>query len=348
MNQASSAGSDNPGTEDQDVTETVDVADSATEGQDAPQAQSSSAQDATESTLQDVIAAAVAPKADEAPESSAGDSSEEADESEGEADNTDGEKPAEAAKPEEEEQVPFHKHPRWQEKLQQERELKAQLEQFKSGHEQYEQIQGFMESNQLAPQEVADGFEIMALMRRDPKSALERLRPLVRDLELFTGERLPDDLEERVRDGVSDRETASEAARMRLLQQQREQEAQAAERRALEQQQQTAQTSAQAMQAAVAAVESELKNGDPDYAKKQAFIADRVRVLIQAERPSSPEAAVALVRRAHDDIGKQLGQIAKERRPVRAVRSADTPTDGRSEPKTMFDVVRQAAAGGNT
>lgn len=301
-----------------DVTSGVDVA-----------AQSSSAQDATEKTLEDVIRAAAKSEGENpAPESSDGEASQEPATSEA--------KPTETANPEgqakDEAEVPFHKHPRWQAML-------RERDTYKASHEQYQQIQSYMTTNELAPEEVAKGFEVMALMRRDPEKALEMLLPYMQSLELVTGRRLPDDLSQRVEDGVVDEETARETARLRIA----ADRARALEAHQQQAQQQQAQTqNVGAVQAAVRGVEQEFQTSDPDYARKQPFVLDRVRALILAERPQNADQAVALVRRAHAEISDQLKPMI-QRRPVQTVTSGDASTSSRPEPKSLLDVVRQAA-----
>ena len=108
--------------------------------------------------------------------------------------------------------VPVHKHPRWQQKLKLERELKAkvseyekrlseeleplkgQVEGLKHKAENLDQIGSFMRDNGLTPQEMSEGFQVMALMKNNPSAALEMLLPKIELLELATGKRLPDDI----------------------------------------------------------------------------------------------------------------------------------------------------------
>jgi hypothetical protein len=330
MGQASSAGSSKPDTAIDDGNKVIEHDD----GGDAnEQVQSSGTEDATESTLADVVARA-AGTSEEGEGSESSTESEDEEAAEGEASEGEAGEQAAAAKDDktEDADVPFHKHPRWQ-------ELKRERDTFKSDAEQYQSIQQFMRVNQLEPEEVAAGYEIMALMRRDPQAALDKLLPYIQSLELVTGKRLPDDLAARVEDGVVDHDTAAETARLRFESQRRTAEAQASQERAQREQQSTI---IQSIQSAVRSVEQEIRTADPDFARKQPFVMDRVRALIVETRPQTPEAAAAIVRQAHAEISDRLKPMI-QRKPVRTLTSGDSSTSGRAAPTSLYEAIAQAA-----
>jgi hypothetical protein len=327
----SSAGETAASTEAQVQTEAQVNQDANSEAQS-----SSAAQDAVETTLLDVVKNAVKPE-EKTPESSDRERSGEAEVTEAVDEEATAEAEADPDAPKDDSDVPFHKHPRWQ-------EMKRERDSYRQGHEQYEQIQQFMQVNELAPQEVADGFEIMALMRQNPEAALEKLRPFVESLELATGRRLPEDLSKRVEDGLVDEDTARETARLRMEADRARQQAEArsaadAERQALESQQ----NQVQSIQTAVATVEQEIQASDPDYARKQSFVMDRVRSLIIEKTPRTSEDAVAIVRQAHKEISERLKPMV-QRKPVTPATSGDASSSSRPTPASLLDVVRQAAS----
>jgi hypothetical protein len=300
------------------------------------QVQSSSTEDATDATLASVIRDAIKPEKADVPASSDRENGGETDESNGGAKQVvDGEKPTNEADktPAEDADVPFHKHPRW-------KQLKQERDTFKASHEQFEQIQGFMASNHLDAAEVARGFEIMALLRNDPERAYAALQPYMQQLELVTARRLPEDLQERVNNDVLDPETAKETARLRLVAEQNQQAAQAL----LDERNQSQQVNqVQGIQHAVSAVEQEIQSGDPDYARKQPFVMDRVRALIIEKQPRTIEAATAIVRQAHAEISERLKPMVGQRKPVSTVTSSDSASGGSAAPKSFAEAVRQAA-----
>jgi hypothetical protein len=327
-------------TNDDAIDSTATVVATSQDANSEQQEQSSSSEDVTETTLADVVRNAA--KAVEAPESSDRKNGGEAEQStDDKSASEQGQTPnADDAKPKDDD-VPFHKHPRWQEKLKVERELRQQVDTFKASHEQFEQIQGFMRSNALEAQEVANGFEIMALMRRDPEAAFQRLQPYLQQLEMVTGRKLPEDLQKRVEDGVADEATAREAALLRI-ETQRRHAAEQSTNQVLAQQTQV--QAIQTIQSAVSVVERELQSGDPDYARKQPFVMDRVRALILEQQPRTPEEATAIVRQAHSEISDRLKPMI-QRKPVSTATSGNSASGGQAAPKSFAEAVRLAAAG---
>lgn len=257
---------------------------------------------------------------------------------------TDAEKEAE-----EDAKVPFHKHPRWQKKLETERELRAKVATFEQEAEplrtkagQLDQIGQFMATNSLTPDEMAEGMEIMALMKRDPAKALEALRPKLDALEIATGSRFPSDIQERLDAGKIDEEGARELTKTRF-------EAKANETRADEATEQLTQTNAQQLQAgmrtAVQSWEADLKTRDPDYSQKQSFVIDRTRVLAQQNPPKTADDAVKLAKQAYEDVNKQIRQFVPAKTATAATATSDqSSTRSAPTPKSLEDIVRQSIA----
>lgn len=242
--------------------------------------------------------------------------------------------------------LPFHKHPRWRE-INTERKqfkekvgvLEAENASLKPKAEQLDRIGDFMRSNELTAEEMQQGFEIMALMKHNPTAALEKLMPHLDVLELAAGRKLPKDLQERVDAGEVTQEIAQETARARM-------DAQLARSR-VERTEQTIQqdraaAAGQAMKAAVNGWEQNVKATDPDYPHMQSFIVDRTRVLMQQTPPRTPDEAVALAKRAYDDVKASLRKVMPQKTQVRTVTSDKSSTTALATPSTFEDVVRMA------
>lgn len=245
--------------------------------------------------------------------------------------------------------LPFHKHPRWQE-VRRERdqfrtkaaELTAQVEQLSGKAEQLDAIGGFMREHELSAEEVQQGFEIMALMKHDPAAALQKLAPHLSNLELATGNRLPEDLQEKVDAGEVTPEIARETAKARM-------DAAAAQARA-ERAGQTverthAQQLAQSMKSAVSEWEDGIKARDPDYSHMQSFVIDRTRVLMGQTPPRTPDEAKALVQQAYNDVKAQMRRVLPNKQPMRTVTSDKSSTTAVPTPNSFADVVRTALRG---
>lgn len=235
--------------------------------------------------------------------------------------------------------LPFHKHPRWQEVLRERDGYKQQIEQLAPKAQQFDQIGAFMREHELTAQEVSQGFEIMALMKHDPQAALERLSPHLGKLELATGRRLPEDLQERVDAGTLTAEDAGEIVRSRMAAATAQVRAERVETR----EQETRQTqAASAMRGAVEAWEADVKTRDPDYSHKQSFVADRARVLMQQTPPRNPDEAVALAKKAYDEVTASMRRIVGNKPPVRTTTSDKTSTTVVPAPTTLEGIIRGA------
>lgn len=113
------------------------------------------------------------------------------------------------------ESLPFHKHPRWQKVLGERNEARLELDTLRPAAQQHNEMLGFMERNALAPADVQKGFAIMAALKNDPAAAWELMKPYVENVQAHLGHVLPDDLRQRVDDGLVDEDTARETARLR-------------------------------------------------------------------------------------------------------------------------------------
>src|SRR3546814_19666299 len=82
--------------------------------------------------------------------------------------------------------------------------------------------------------------------------------------------------------------------------------------------------------------EKQVEARDPDYAIKHPMILDRIRAVVLSpggKRPASPDEAVALAKRAYDDVTAYLTKIRPAKLEVRPTPSGAsvTPAAKRSE-----------------
>lgn len=222
-----------------------------------------------------------------------------------------------AAEGEAEADVPFHNHPRW-------KQLKAERDTFKEDAESYQGIQNFMQTNGLNGEEVAEGYEIMALLKRGDRDsltkALEWFEPRTAFLREQIGAVIPDDIQARVESGELDETTAAELAQARATARlaeradeertKREGEAEAAT---------TAQTTAVNMAKAVQSWEDQTKAADPDYAKKAELVITMSRSIIQergGKGPATEREAVELAKAAYDRVNDTFALLIPKPKPV--------------------------------
>lgn len=243
-------------------------------------------------------------------------------------------------KPEADQKLPFHNHPRW-------KELVAERDSYRPDADQYRKITSFMSANGLTVDEVRDGFEVMALMKTNPAEAHKRISEYKSRLDAFVGEKLPEDLSKKVEDGYVDPETAKQYAALKAekdfaIQREQARLAQENERLAREQEAKAAQAGA-AMQKAVVEWEQQQKVRDPDWSKKEAMVTDQVKLMMLTHRPSTPDEAVQLVEQAHRTVRERLAAITPQRRPVSAPTSATSSANAVAAPQSLLEAVRRGA-----
>lgn len=250
----------------------------------------------------------------------------------------------EAAKADDFSDVPFNKHPRFKELIKEKNAYKAQIAEYEPDAKQYRQIQTFMESNQLTPEEVAEGLVLMAQMKSgDPAKAYEALSEKLENLALQAGKKLPKELEDRVEQGYIDRETAQT---LYVQQVNAEREAAKANLQLQQRTQQDSQTQAAVMANTVAAWESATRASDPDFEVKAELVKDRVRAHIaQHGMPKSAEAALALSKEAYEAVTKTLRRVQGVKPAMRTAVGGKVNGSAAPEPRNLLDVIRQASAG---
>lgn len=319
---------------DQTDANSVEASSSPAPETDANSASSSEADTGgkPETSLFDAVNAALEPevKADASP---ASDTAKEGDKDPGKDADADGEEPeAEAEIPQE-----FHKHPAWQ-------RMKSQRDEFKGPAEQYAKIENFMRQKNLAPDEIVQGYQVMALIKNEPVRALEVLQGYVDKLSQTTGAALPDDIAQKLRVGQIDEQTARELSRERAAGRLSREQLEVRDRREQQDRQKQLQESAQN---AVATWESRVKARDPDYAAKEALVQDRILAIVQSTgvMPRSEQEAVALAKKAYEDVNQKIASFAPSRQSTSTSPQSSTSSNSPApQPRSLAEAIEQAVA----
>lgn len=243
-------------------------------------------------------------------------------------------------------QLPFHKHPRFQQVIKERSAYKQEADSLKPDAEEWRAVRTFMDTNALTPQEVAEGFQIMAAMKSNPIRAREMLSSYWTKLEEFTGNKLPEDLKTKVDEGEVDEALAAELARKRneadFLRRQQEAAYHAQAQQAVFHQQAAVQG---IMRSAVMDWENGIKTRDADYAVKAPFLMDKVKAAMAARPPQTPDEAIALVEAAYREVGESLRRFTPQRAQATTIKSETSSANVKPEPKSLRDAVRLAAVG---
>lgn len=232
--------------------------------------------------------------------------------------------------------VPFHEHPRWKEQQAKLAEASEELKAAKPVVERMQKIENYCSRFNITEEQFAQALEMAALLNNDPALARERLAPTWEALSRYSGEVLPPDLAQKVKDAVIDKETAQEVAKLRA-------QSQLSEKRQQITAQQAAEARQQAISQAVVQWEQQKLVADPDYKNKAEEVADRFIALANQAPPRSTSEAVALADRALADVNKR--RAARVQTPVnRPAINGKSVKPKLAPPQTALEAAQRAAA----
>jgi len=229
--------------------------------------------------------------------------------------------------------VPFNKHPRFQ-------QLVRQRNEFRTGYEEYQKIEQFLHQNGLSSDQAAEMLQIGALIERNPAEALERLRPTLQKLVVEAGAVLPNDLQEEVRQGRLTKERAQEISRLRARQQS-SQKSQDFERQQMERQR--AAQVANDMRNAAQTWQEQIRTRDPDAmneAAEQELMREITYRHAQGDRPRSPDEVRAQLDDAWKVVRSRMRPAAPPKKPVTPVRGGRASATPTAEPNSILDIVQ--------
>jgi hypothetical protein len=189
--------------------------------------------------------------------------------------------------------VPFNKHPRFRQLLQ---EKKASERDAHS----YQNIQRFMDEKGLSAEEASEALIIGAMAKTDPRGAWDRIKPWVQSILVAAGEVLPQSLQERVQVGELSQEAALELSRAQATAQSME-AAQSFQQQLKEKRQLEART----VEIRNSAIdwESDRRIKDPNFEAKFEHIQAQIALLQRRDGvPSDPEGVRAQLSEAYKRV----------------------------------------------
>jgi len=261
--------------------------------------------------------------------------SEPASPADGEGNGDDGDKQTKKQDDENYEDVPFHKHPRFQHLL---RKSKT----FEQDAIRYQNVQSFLDQNGLSSEEASDALITASLAKTAPAKCWELVKPWVQNLLIAAGEVLPDDLQKRVQAGEITTEAALEVSRskaavasMHASQSFREQQ----EARRQQRDQHTALTDA------ASSWEADRQARDPNFAAKAEPLMKEIAYLqVKEGRPKTPEGVKDQLQRAYKAVNAAFTPpkpaAATARPAVRPVRDGQVAGTARPAEMSTLEIVR--------
>ena len=259
---------------------------------------------------------------------------------------------AEAKPASDDDKLPFHKHPRWQEVIAQKREAetaieaqKAEIETLQVGHSVYQKMTDFCKQSGIDNDHVNDLFTAGALLNKDPAAFLDFVKPWIDQAEQASGRRLDADLTEAIDNGEIAESRALELHKARVEAKASKDAMEAAKLQSASERQSAADRSVGVLVESVAKWEAGKKSSDPDFEHISDRVTDGLRNWFASGLKSLPSEQE--VRQKLDDlVAKEKAFIAKFRpkpssiNPPLASRGAGRPN--LSEPKTTAEAIMNA------
>lgn len=196
---------------------------------------------------------------------------------------------------------------------------RTEVEQLRTGAEQWDKVERFREAQGLTPTDLANAIQIAGLMRNDPVKAFEILQPVWQNLNMQVGAALSPEMEQAVRAGDLRREHALQMTRTQA-------EADRATRRLQEQQRVDAERQQQAnIQAQTTSLQNAANDWeqrqmakDPDFDLKRSLIAEKADLAMRrlGKFPESPEAMVQILDTAKKEVEATLSAFRPSPRAI--------------------------------
>lgn len=232
--------------------------------------------------------------------------------------------------------VPFNKHPRFQEVL-------GKLKTAEVDAQRYRNVETFIQDQGLGPDEAANLLVIGGLIKTNPAEAWKQMQPVVQKVLIAAGELLPEDLKQMVSAGTMTPEAALEVSRSRAAVASTQARTQFDRQRHESRQQADLHT---AIQGTVSSWQAERRSRDPNFEAKLPALQREIAWLQAREgRPNAPEGVRAQLQKAYDAVSATYTPpaSARQRKPaIRPVTGGQAASgNARPEINDTLDVVQQ-------
>ena len=243
--------------------------------------------------------------------------------------------------------VPYKRFTEINERLKQ---TQKQFDQIKDFADAQKGLIEYCQSNNVTPEEFQRFLSVAALVKSDPAKALEALQPLIDDLQSYTGDRLPEDLQKAVDDGemslaMAKRLVAAEG-KSKFGSQQLEQTKQQAQAQAQTRRQ-------QALYQSLTNWVSTKQASDPEFMpKKSANSADgalelwatKLALAVKGEPIEDASQLIAEAEKCYLETKKVFGRFKPKVNGMKKVDSGRSGASKAQEPKSLAEALTLSAS----
>ena len=235
--------------------------------------------------------------------------------------------------------LPFHKHPRFKELVEQRNEARESAQKF-------DIMQNYLTEANLSGEEAAIGLDIMAKMKSDPMAALTALKPYVQQLSQAAGIIMPEDIQAKVNDGYLDEDAARELARSRADAQWQKQQNEVLMQK---QNTQAHRDHIDYLASVVHEWEENAEANDPDYDLKRDLVDARVQALRwelgnngQQYTAQTPEDVRELAQTAYNQVNEKYNATFGNKQPMKTASGGKLGGSPAAQPETLQDAIMAA------
>lgn len=221
---------------------------------------------------------------------------------------------------------------------------KQEVETYRQRAEAYDTISAKVRETGASAEQIDQAVALLGLLNKDPAAAFEVLTPVYQSLERFVGNRLPDDLQEKVDGGYLDMESAKEIQRLRSANQFGRQQQQQSQRQTEQERQDEAVSTLKAsIHKATSDWETDWKKNDPDHQRKMPFVMSEIKArMAEAGGITSAAQAVKIAGEALDAVNERLSGLMPPKQEIKTVTGGAVQPNSMPKPRSALEVVSNA------
>jgi len=229
-------------------------------------------------------------------------------------------------------------------------ELEQQFEQLKPLLEAQQSVIDHCTKHNISEQQFYYWMDVAAMVNSDPAKAMETLKPILGQLQGFSGDILPQDLQEL----VDNNEIPLAVAKRLVAAESREKFGQGKAK--MTEQQMQAQRHQQFVSELTNSMNSWLgsqKTSDPDFQPKKGesepdgkfeFFLHKFKAEAEVVKPKNAQELVALADKVKTSLGSAFERMFPKAKATRTIHSSRSTTSGNGAPKTLEEAIEQQAA----
>jgi len=241
----------------------------------------------------------------------------------------------------EDEKLPFHKEPRFQELIQEKNQYKEKLAALEPQAKRTQVLDEYVAAHNIQPQQLQSALEYLRLLNTEPQKAYEMLKPTYERLAMLSGDRLPTDLQEQVTAGVIPAEVAKELAQARSGKEYQQWQSQT-------QQMTAAQRQEYSIQGAIDSWAATTMQRDPDLSRggdKYNYLDMKLKALRLSTPPKTPEEGLRLTEQAYKETNEFFNKFNAKKIVKKQIQSQQSTQNASAVVKNEKDVVNAILQG---